>query len=377
MPAVALPILGRPDAGTLREEPSLPLLGDLSLPQLEEWVRARGWPAFRARQLWGALYRRLETDPRAVHELPREARDELAGAARLSGLAVHAHHSDPAVGTDKLLFRLADGATIETVVMRHERAGAPPRATVCVSTQAGCALACAFCATGKMGWARDLTPGEVVGQVLHAARLLRPEGRQVTNVVFMGMGEPLLPYDATLAAIRTLTHPQGFGLGARHITISTAGVVPGILRLAGEGLQVGLAVSLHGPDDETRGRIMPINKRWPVAEVMDAVRAYSDRTHRRVTFEYIMIDGVNDSTAQAARLAALLRGLLCHVNLIPFNPVEGIAMARSSPHAIAAFRDVLARAGLPVTVRDTRGGAIRAACGQLQTEARRRSRPTP
>jgi 23S rRNA (adenine2503-C2)-methyltransferase len=359
-------------------------LTDFSLPALEQWVAGRGWPAYRARQVWGALYRRLETDPHGLHELPRGLRDELAATARLSALSVHERRVDAAAGTEKVLFRLHDGATIETVLMRYERDGASPRATVCVSTQAGCPLACAFCATGKMGWARDLSVGEVVEQVTHFARALRAEGhnsrggfteargRHVTNVVFMGMGEPLLPYETTLSAIRTLTHPDGFNLGARHITVSTAGVVPGILRLAEEGLQVGLAVSLHAPDDTTRGRIMPLNRRYPIAAVLEAVRTYIARTNRRVTFEYTMIAGVNDSAGHAAALAALLRDLLCHVNLIPLNPVAGVDLVCSAPRDIALFRDVLARGGVPVTVRDTRGGAISAACGQLQTAARRR-----
>jgi 23S rRNA (adenine2503-C2)-methyltransferase len=324
-----------------------------------------------------------------VHELPRALREELASTDRLTGLAVHERRVDTAAGTEKILFRLHDGVTIETVLMRYERPDAPPRATVCVSTQAGCPLACAFCATGKMGWARDLSAGEVVEQVTHVARALRADGhnsrgdspearaRHVTNVVFMGMGEPLLPYDTTLTAVRILTHPEGFNLGARHITISTAGVVPGILRLAEEGLQVGLAVSLHAPDDETRGALVPLNRRYPIAALLDAVRTYIARTHRRVTFEYTMIAGVNDSAAHSAALAALLRDLLCHVNLIPLNPVAGVDLACSSPRAIALFRDTLARGGVPVTVRDTRGSAIRAACGQLQTDTRRRRRTAP
>jgi 23S rRNA (adenine2503-C2)-methyltransferase len=348
----------------------------------------------------------LETEPHGLHELPRALRDDLAATVRLSGLSVHERRVDTAAGTEKVLFRLHDGATIETVLMRYERDGASPRATVCVSTQAGCPLACAFCATGKMGWARDLSAGEVVEQVTHFARALRAEGhnssggtprrrrqsavldrrssamasasfteasgRHVTNVVFMGMGEPLLPYETTLTAIRTLTHPDGFNLGARHITVSTAGVVPGILRLAEEGLQVGLAVSLHAPDDATRERIMPLNRRYPIAAVLEAVRTYIARTNRRVTFEYAMIAGVNDSAGHAAGLAALLRDLLCHVNLIPLNPVAGVDLVCSAPRDIAVFRDVLVRGGVPVTVRDTRGGAISAACGQLQTAARRR-----
>lgn len=371
LPTLALPVLAPRDAA---DQTDGPLLTDFSLEEMQGWVVGRGWPAFRARQLWGALYRRLETQAEGLHELPWALRHEVAGAARLSGLVVQDRQADREAGTEKVLFRLRDGATIETVLMRYERAGSPPRATVCVSTQAGCPLACAFCATGKMGWARDLSAGEVVEQVLYFERALRAEGRRVTNVVFMGMGEPLLPYDTTLTAIRTLGHSQGLNLGARHITVSTAGVAPGILRLAEEGLQIGLAISLHGPDDHTRGAIMPINKRYPVAAVLDAVRAYIARTHRRVTFEYIMIAGVNDSPQQAAALAELVRGLLCHVNLIPLNPVAGVALQRSTPHDSAVFHDVLLRAGVPVTVRDIKGGAIRAACGQLQTEARRQRR---
>ncbi len=220
LPTLALPVLASRGA----DQADGPLLTDFSLEELQEWVVGRGWPAFRARQLWGALYRRLETQAEGLHELPWALRHEVAGAARLSGLVVQDRQADREAGTEKVLFRLRDGATIETVLMRYERAGSPPRATVCVSTQAGCPLACAFCATGKMGWARDLSAGEVVEQVLYFERALRAEGRRVTNVVFMGMGEPLLPYDTTLTAIRTLGHAQGLNLGARHITVSTAGV---------------------------------------------------------------------------------------------------------------------------------------------------------
>lgn len=349
-------------------------LADLSPTERRAAVIEFGEKPFRADQLSRHYFSRLNNDPAAMTDLPSAVRSRL-GDALLPTLLTEVRHVETDQGkTRKTLWKLHDGTLVESVLMRYR-----DRLTVCVSSQAGCGMACPFCATGQGGLNRNLSTAEIVEQVAAAARVaasgeLRGGPVRLSNVVFMGMGEPLLPYDTTLTAIRTLGHSQGLNLGARHITVSTAGVAPGILRLAEEGLQIGLAISLHGPDDHTRGAIMPINKRYPVAAVLDAVRAYIARTHRRVTFEYIMIAGVNDSPQQAAALAELVRGLLCHVNLIPLNPVAGVALQRSTPHDSAVFHDVLLRAGVPVTVRDIKGGAIRAACGQLQTEARRQRR---
>jgi 23S rRNA (adenine2503-C2)-methyltransferase len=274
---------------------------------------------------------------------------------------------DPSSRTTKTLFALGDGALVEGVLMGYEATDGHRRHTVCLSSQVGCALGCTFCATGLQGWARNLDAGEMVEQVLYFARHLRAEGEHVTNIVYMGMGEPFLNYDEVLRSVRVLTERGGFGLGARHVTISTSGVVPAIRRFAAEGLQVGLAVSLHAPDDALRSRLVPLNRRYPLAELLDSCREYVARTNRRISFEYTMLAGVNDGPEQAEGLARLLGGMLCHVNLIPWNPVEGMPYQPSPPAAIAAFREYLAVRGLPVSVRDTKGSRISAACGQLRT----------
>jgi 23S rRNA (adenine2503-C2)-methyltransferase len=249
--------------------------------------------------------------------------------------------------------------------------GERARKTICVSTQAGCAMGCVFCVTGQFGFARNLDAGEVVEQVLRFNSAEHP----VTNVVFMGMGEPLANYDETLRAIRLLTHPDGLRLGARRITLSTSGLAPQMRRLANEHLQIGLAVSLHAPNDELRSRLMPVNRRWPIGEILDAADEYGERTHRRVSYEYTLMAGVNDSDALADELARLLRGRLCHVNLIPLNPSEDPALRASSAERALAFEARLRQAGIAATIRVNRGRDILAACGQLRlAEKRRRDR---
>jgi 23S rRNA (adenine2503-C2)-methyltransferase len=244
--------------------------------------------------------------------------------------------------------------------MRYEQ-----RQTLCISTQAGCAMACPFCATGQMGFMRNLTAGEIVAQVLYYAQQLDQEAKRVTNIVFMGMGEPLANYAETWQAIRRLNDPAGFNLGARHMTLSTVGLVPAIRRMSKEPEQVGLAVSLHAPTDELRNRIVPINRRYPLAMLMQAVRDYVATTHRRVTFEYALMDRLNDSDSQADQFAELVQGLLCHVNLIPLNPTPNSPWSGSPDERVYAFRDRLTAAGIPTTVRLRRGIDIAAGCGQL------------
>jgi len=269
--------------------------------------------------------------------------------------------------TRKVLFALRDNQTIESVLMHYER-----RHTACISTQVGCPLGCVFCATGQSGFVRNLTPGEIVGQVLYFARQLRDQGRgtnrPITNVVFMGMGEPLANYEATWQAIETLTHDEGFNLGARRITISTVGLVPGIQRLAEEGTQIGLAISLHAPTDELRDKLVPINRRYPLNQLMAACRHYVERTGRRISFEYALIQGVNDSLEQARQLARLLDGLLCHVNLIPLNPVPESPYQPSPRDRVLAFQAELNRLEVPNTLRVERGIDIQAGCGQLRSQ---------
>ncbi|HEX5441972.1 MAG TPA: 23S rRNA (adenine(2503)-C(2))-methyltransferase RlmN, partial [Ktedonobacterales bacterium] len=306
------------------------LLG-LTFAELAAWLVERGQPAFRAKQLAGWIYTSLVPDFAAMRNLPATLREQLEREASIAGPQVRTEVKAKDGRTRKLLLELADGRLIETVLMLYPASGeSRARATVCVSTQAGCAYGCTFCATGQMGFDRHLTAGEIVAQVLYFARELRaqpwvaPDGEpidRVSNLVFMGMGEPFHNYDNTLRAVHILNMPEGLNIGARHMTISTVGLVPGILRLAEESLQVNLAISLHAPNDEMRLKTMPVTRKYPIAQVLDACREYVARTNRQVTFEYVLLAGVNDAQEHARELATLLSPLrhLCHVNLIPVN----------------------------------------------------------
>jgi 23S rRNA (adenine2503-C2)-methyltransferase len=331
----------------------------------------RGWgePAYRGRQVFHWIHRRGVLDPRTMTDLPSSLRTRLESAASEE---VRRLRSVDGL-TSKLLLRLHDGQEIEAVEMKTAPPGAGGRKTICVSTQAGCAMGCVFCVTGQFGFARNLDAGEVVEQVI---RFNAPND-PVTNVVFMGMGEPLANYDETLRAIRLLLHPDGLRLGARRITLSTSGLVPQMRRLADERLQIGLAVSLHAPEDELRSRLMPVNRRWPIAEVLAATDYYVEQTGRRVSFEYTLMAGVNDSDALADALALLLRGRLCHVNLIPLNPSEDPALHASSTERALAFERRLRQAGIATTIRVTRGRDILAACGQLRLAEKKRRQRQP
>ena len=338
------------------------LITDLSFAELTEWLTEQGQPAFRARQIFSWLYDSLVDDWGAMTNLPVDLRDTLSQRALLSSLAM-LERVDSADGlTTKELLELQDGETIESVLMRYEG-----RQSVCLSSQVGCAVGCPFCATGQSGFARNLTSGEIIDQVLHFARQLHGEGAAVTNVVFMGMGEPLVNYDAVWKAIRTLNDARGSRLGARRFTVSTVGIVPGIRKMTQEGLEVGLAVSLHAPNDRIRDQLVPINKTYPLAQLMSACREYSDHSHRRVTFEYALIQGVNDSQHLAQELGQLLRGMLCHVNLIPINPIPGGIHLPTSRDSVMAFRQELNQYGIASTVRLGRGADIQAGCGQLRS----------
>ncbi len=321
---------------------------------LAEW----GEPPYRARQVWDGLYgRRAPLDE--LTDVGRPLRARLAEGLPLALAPRHTSSADDGE-TLKWLWAGGDGASVETVLMRY-----PGRATVCVSTQAGCAMGCTFCATGQAGFERHLTPGEIVEQVARAQHDC-PQQR-VGNVVFMGMGEPLANYDATWAAVVRLH--DDFGISARHLTVSTVGVVPGMRRLATERLPVTLAVSLHAPDDALRDELVPLNRRYPLAEVLAAAREYLAASGRRLSFEYAMIGGVNDAPAQADALARRLRGFspAAHVNLIPLNPTPGFGAPASPPRRVAAFAERLRQGGVGATVRRNRGTEIDAACGQLRT----------
>ena len=332
-------------------------------------LAAWGEPAYRARQVWRGLYRRRAP----LEELTDVGRPLRARLAEALPPALSPCHTSTADGgeTLKWLWEGADGASVETVLMRY-----PGRATVCVSTQAGCAMGCTFCATGQAGFERHLGTGEIVEQVARAQHAGPP---RIGNVVFMGMGEPLANYDATWEAVVRLH--DDFGISARHLTVSTVGVVPGMRRLATERLPVTLAVSLHAPDDELRNELVPLNRRYPLAEVLDAARGYLAASGRRLSFEYAMIGGVNDSPAQADALARRLRGFspAAHVNLIPLNPTPGFAAPASPSRRVAAFAERLRAGGVNATVRRNRGTEIDAACGQLRTrrDAGRLGRPRP
>ena len=341
----------------------MPTFYDLSLPDLEAWLTSRGEPRYRAGQVWQAIYRDLAAEPAAITTLPQALRDRLAAELDFQPLqpVTEAHSSDGQ--TRKRLFALADGRQIEAVLMGYTR-----RRTACISTQAGCAMGCVFCATGQMGFRRHLSAGEIVAQVLWYARELKAAGDRLTNVVVMGMGEPFHNYDATLAAVDRLTDPAGFNFGARRITISTVGLAPMIDRFATERRQVNLAVSLHAATDALRSELLPINRKYPLADLFAAIRRYTAATHRRVTFEWALIQGTNDTPEQAEALARLAHGLDCHVNVIPLNPTRAYAGQATTRQRAEAFRAALERHGMNCTIRIRRGIDISAGCGQLAVE---------
>jgi 23S rRNA (adenine2503-C2)-methyltransferase len=330
---------------------------------LAEW----GEPAYRYRQVVGAATRELAEDYDRMTALPAALRSRLAAAEPLHELVVDAEQA-AADGTIKLRLTTRDGFPVEAVAMRHRN-----RRTVCVSSQSGCPLACVFCATGSMGLGRNLSSGEIAEQVLVLARRLAAMGERVGNVVLMGMGEPFLNYDAAIAACRSLNDPEGFALGARQIAVSTAGWVPGIRRLADEPLQIKLALSLHAPTDELRAELMPVDRRFPLAELMAACAGYRERTRRRIFVEYLLLDGVNDADRQADQLAALLGREGFHVNLIAYNPTGGDLRA-SPPERVAGFAARLAARGISASYRRSHGQEIDAACGQLAVRGARELR---
>jgi 23S rRNA (adenine2503-C2)-methyltransferase len=355
---------------------TLPVLADarpgisgLAPDALEAWFTSRGEPSYRARQVADAVWSRHATGAADIRTLPAALRDELEAAFRFDTVADSEVRVTDGGLTEKALHRLADGALVESVLMHYPAAGnRRERHTLCISSQAGCAVGCPFCATGELGFTRDLETAEIVDQVRGAARRLAIDGRRLTNVVFMGMGEPLLNLDRVLEAVDALNDSRRFGLGARHITVSTSGVVPGIRRLTALGPQFTLAVSLHAARDALRDVLVPLNRRWPVAEVVEAARDHARATGRRVSYETTMISGVNDTPVDAQAMAGLLRGDHAHVNLIPMNPVAHTPWVASPDDVIERFAAVLRGAGIQTTIRRNRGQEIGAACGQLAAE---------
>ena len=331
--------------------------------ELEEVVLGMGLERYRAGQIAAWMYNRGTTDFGHMTDLSRPVREQLSDQATILRLDILTETVSADAQTRKYLFRLPDGNSVESVLMREGR-----RRTLCISSQVGCPLACRFCATGRMGLVRNLSAAEIVDQLVSVRRVLNAGGDEVTNVVFMGMGEPLLNYDEVVQAIRVLNLDYGAAIGLRRMTLSTVGHVPGILRLAREGLRVGLAVSLNATTDEQRGELMPVNSRWPIAEVLGAVSAYQRRLRRRVTFEYVLLEGVNDSVADARRLSAIAHRVPSKVNVIPWNPVAGAPYRRPSEEAIVRFVEHLAAACVTATVRYSKGTDISAACGQLHQQ---------
>ncbi len=333
---------------------------ELDFPEIEKLLTSWGEPTYRAMQVWQGLYQNLHNSPSQFSNLPITLREKMTSELVFSGMEPVRSIDSSDGQTRKILFKLRDDHLVETVLMRYNK-----RRTLCISTQVGCAMGCVFCATGQMGFKRNLTSGEIVSQVIYFANLLQAEGLVVTNIVVMGMGEPFHNYDNTMAAIDRLNNSEGFNFGARRFTISTVGLVPMIKRFSSEKRQVNLAISLHAADDDLRLSMMPVNKRYNIDELLDACREYVAKTGRRVTFEWALINGVNDTPEQARKLGARLKGLLCHVNAIPLNPTKGYEGKSTTHERAIKFKEVLEKAGVPCTIRIRRGIDIQAGCGQL------------
>ena len=358
-----------------------PLIYDLELSELESYLEELGEPTYRAKQIWGGLYKNLWNSPDEFTNLPRSLREQLGERLNFEALKPVQFLDSSDKQTRKTLFQLHDKRVIEAVLMKYgDPADSPPsgsprergeskrgakRRTLCISSQAGCAMGCVFCATGQMGFKRHLSSGEIVAQVMYYARMLRDQGENVTNIVLMGMGEPFHNYDNVMAAIDRLNDPDGYAFGARRFTISTVGLATKIRQFADEKRQVNLAISLHAADDEEREKIMPVNKRNNISKLLEACRYYVDQTGRRVTFEWALISGVNDTEEVAHRLASRLKGLMCHVNAIPLNPTTGYDGQATDRQRAAKFKEALEQAGIPCTIRMRRGIDIQAGCGQL------------
>ena len=346
---------------------------DLTYEELKSQIISWGFPAYRTDQVWEGLYHKYWHLPDQFSALPKAFRSQLSTyfstpeiAGSLSQLQPEQTIQPPDGETIKTLFSLVDQRAIEAVLMRYEK-----RRTLCISTQAGCAMGCVFCATGQMGFRRHLTSGEIVEQVLHYARQLAEKSEQVTNIVFMGMGEPFHNYDETMAAIDRLNYPQGYNFGARRMTISTVGIIPGLNRFTKEHRQINLAVSLHAADEELRSKLLPINQKYPLRDLFPACVNYVKETHRRISFEWALIQEVNDTLEQARLLADRLKvfklgdSMLCHVNVIRLNPTLKYAKQATTRQRVDAFVAELTKHGVPCTIRLRRGIDIQAGCGQL------------
>src|SRR6266516_1122789 len=354
------------------------LIYDLNLREITNLLQEWNEPPYRAKQIWQGLYQHFYNSPEQFTNLPKSLRERLSGSVTFSPFQAKVYQDSSDGTTRKTLFELPDKNLIEAVLMRYgdpadnpqitaspTGRGAKNRRTLCISTQAGCAMGCVFCATGQMGFKRHLSAGEIIAQVMYYACMLKEENQVVTNIVLMGMGEPFHNYDNTMKAIDRLNDSEGYNFGARRFTISTVGLVPQIRRFADEKRQVNLAISLHAVDDDQRLAIMPINKKYKIDDVLDACRYYVSQTGRRITFEWALINGVNDTPEVARKLASRLKGLLCHVNVIPLNPTAGYAGRATDHQRAVLFKETLEQAGILCTIRMSRGIDIQAGGGEV------------
>ena len=350
----------------------LPFIYDLEHSDLKTLLAELGEPSYRVDQIWQGLYKHFWNTPDEFTNLPKSLRELLGKSLRFEALKPIKYLDSSDGQTRKTLFQLHDNRLIEAVLMKYDPSThrGQGRRTLCISSQAGCAMGCVFCATGQMGFMRHLSSGEIVAQVMYYARMLHDPStgsgsENVTNIVLMGMGEPFHNYNNTLAAIDRLNDPDGYAFGARRFTISTVGLVAKIRQFADEKRQVNLAISLHAADDDERDKIMPVNKRNNISKLLEACRYYVDQTGRRITFEWALISGVNDTEEVARKLASRLKGLMCHVNAIPLNPTTGYQGRATDRQSAAKFKATLEQAGIPCTIRMRRGIDIQAGCGQL------------
>jgi 23S rRNA (adenine2503-C2)-methyltransferase len=343
-------------------------LYDLSFDDLKTIIDSWEEPEYRSQQIWQGLYNQYWSRFDQFSNLPLSLRNKLANHFRITSMEPIEKIQSVDGNTMKILFKLIDDQLIEAVLMRYKK-----RNTLCISTQAGCGMGCTFCATGKMGLKRNLSNGEIAEQVINFTRILSDKDQKVTNIVFMGMGEPFHNYDAMMQAVEKLNDPDGYNFGSRRMTISTVGIVPGIRRFTYEDSQVNLAISLHAADDELRSTMLPVNNKYPLNNLMNACLEYVQVTGRRITFEWALIKGINDTNEQAKKLAKLLMPFfiegspLCHVNLIPLNPIKGYIGLPAIPDQVETFRNILIDRAIPTTIRTKRGIEIQAGCGQLAT----------
>ncbi|MBT9584278.1 23S rRNA (adenine(2503)-C(2))-methyltransferase RlmN [bacterium] len=349
------------------------------LPQeMEQLMLDLGQPRYKWQQVWRWIYVRLVDDFEEMTDLSKDFRRRLSELTCVPSMALHLHQQSSAQDTDKFLFKMRDGSLVESVKMRYLESVGHGRIAICISSQVGCAMACSFCASGLAGLQRNLAAWEIADQVTQIQKAVQPLGQRVANVVYMGIGEPFHNYDNVMRSVRMINCGEGLGIGMRHLTISTSGLVPQIRQLAAERLPIRLAISLHATNDALRDEMMPVNRKWPISELLAACREYQQATERRITFEYVLLEGVNDSLAEAEALGKMLRGLHVLVNLIPWNPVEGASYQRSRPGRIRAFQERVEAFGPKCTVRQEKGADIDAACGQLRLrdmEGTARTRP--